>query len=233
MRLQNKFLFSVFCMLLMGFIFMSTGDIAAAQDYCCNNNSPSPQDGFCVPAPQGAQNCGGANQTFFIDGVDGIELVPLGPPPTYPQSGDLCPNMAPLRGECLCLDVRGATVPCQTLLPTPTPPPTEPPPTEPPPTGTPIPTATPIPTPAPGEGCCVEEPGVCSVTVPEACPVPPNLDFLGEGVSCDGVSACNVPPPPVTEVPTMNEWGLIVTALMLGLFSLITVRRGFFKSNKS
>jgi hypothetical protein len=60
--------------------------------------------------------------------------------------------------------------------------------------------------------------------------VPPNLEFLGEGTSCDGVEACGLAP--VTEVPTMNEWGLIVTALMLGLFSLITVRRGFLKSNK-
>jgi len=224
MRFQNKVLFSAICMLLMGFIFMSTADIATAQDYCCNNNSPNPQDGFCVPAPQGAQNCNGANQTFFEDGVDGITLVPLGPPPNFPQSGDLCPNPAQLRGECLCLDPTGATVPCQSLLPTPTPTPV--------PTSTPVPTGTPIPTPAPGEGCCVEEPGVCSVTVPQACPVPPNVEFLGEGVSCEGVEACNVPPPPVTEVPTMNEWGLIVTALMLGLFSLITVRRGFLKSNK-
>jgi hypothetical protein len=38
--------------------------------------------------------------------------------------------------------------------------------------------------------------------------------------------------PPVTEVPTMSEWGLIATAVMLGIFSLFTVRRGFRINNK-
>jgi len=256
---------------------MSSENTTYAQDqqsWCCNNNSPTPQNGFCVQAPNGAQNCNGASQTFFQDGVDGITLVPMGPPPNFPQSGDLCPNPAPLREECMCLNNLGQTVPCQTLIPPPpTPVPTPvPTPTPPPPTGVPevgccvesqgvcsletqtaclvppnleylgvgttctnevlcAPTPTPTPIPINTEGCCVEAEGVCDITIQSACTVPPNMEFMGVGTNCNNVSACSLPPP-VTEVPTMSQWGLIATAVMIGLFSLFTVRKGFKNNSK-
>ncbi|MGB3365120.1 MAG: IPTL-CTERM sorting domain-containing protein [Thermodesulfobacteriota bacterium] len=281
MRFQSKILFSVFCLVLMSFVFMSTEQTANAQDWCCNNNNAMGGTGQCVQSPNGIQSCGGAN-VFFEDGVNGIILAPLGPTdPPFPQSGDLCPNAAQDRETCMCIDGTGATVPCQTLPPPPTdPPPTDPPPTNPPPTSnpelgccvesqglcsletsvacpvppneaflglgttctneplcvppptpTPTPTGTPPPTEMPGTGCCVEAEGLCSITTPQSCSVPPNLEFLGIDTNCENVAACNLPPQ-VTEVPTISEWGLIATALMLGLFSLITVRRGFRINNK-
>ncbi|MGB3727905.1 MAG: IPTL-CTERM sorting domain-containing protein [Thermodesulfobacteriota bacterium] len=227
MRFQSKILFSVFCLVLMSFVFMSTEQTANAQDWCCNNNNAMGGTGQCVQSPNGIQSCGGAN-VFFEDGVNGIILAPLGPTdPPFPQSGDLCPNAAQDRETCMCIDGTGATVPCQTLPP----PPTDPPPTDPPPTPTPTPTGTPPPTEMPGTGCCVEAEGLCSITTPQSCSVPPNLEFLGIETNCENVAACNLPPP-VTEVPTISEWGLIATAIMLGLFSLITVRRGFRINNK-
>ncbi|MGB2691423.1 MAG: IPTL-CTERM sorting domain-containing protein [Thermodesulfobacteriota bacterium] len=376
MRFKSKILLSVFCLVLTSFAFMSFGESANAQDYCCNNNSAQGGDGQCVPAPNGAQNCNGAALTFFEDGVNGIVLAPLGPPPNFPQSGDLCPNPAPRRDTCMCIDGNGATVACQDLPPPPTnppptnppptdppptdppptnppptdppptnppptdppptnppptnppptdppptnppptdppptnppptdppptnPPPTDPPPTDPPPTNPPPtdppptnpppsggpgvgccveaqgvcsieaqevctvppnlefmgigsactnqplcvppptdppptnPPATPTPTPIPitGQGCCVEDPGICHITeTADACPVPPYFEYVSNVSSCENVAACEIPPPP-TEVPTMSQWGLIATAVMLGLFSLLTVRRGFRINNK-
>ena len=153
---------------------------------------------------------------FFEDGVNGIVLAPLGnTDPPFPQSGDLCPEAAQDRDTCMCIDGNGATVPCQDLPP----PPTDPPPTNPPPTE------------SPELGCCVEAQGLCDITLQSSCSTPPNLDFMGIGTTCENVAACNLPPP-VTEVPTMSQWGLIATAIMLGLFSLITVRRGFRINNK-
>ena len=76
--------------------------------------------------------------------------------------------------------------------------------------------------PPPGEGCCIESQGSCSITTDEGCPVPPNEDFLGEGVSCADEERCQ---PTFLQVPTMGEWGLIVMAGLLGIFSLIILRR--------
>ncbi|GJM14748.1 MAG: hypothetical protein DHS20C13_00750 [Thermodesulfobacteriota bacterium] len=94
------------------------------------------------------------------------------------------------------------------------------------------PVPTPTPPPFTTSGCCVEDPGVCKVVESSnACPVPPYFDYVADVSSCENVEVCNLPPP-VTSVPTMNQWGLVATAVMLGLFSLITVRRGFRINNK-
>ena len=48
--------------------------------------------------------------------------------------------------------------------------------------------------PPPGEGCCVEAQGFCSITTASSCSVPPNLEFLGVGSTCDD-PRCETPPP--------------------------------------
>ena len=95
------------------------------------------------------------------------------------------------------------------------------------PTPTPTPTSTPPPVTI--EGCCIESQGVCDLTEASGCSVPPNIEFMGIGTICSDQPMCEMPP---TSVPTMNEWGLIATAVMLGLFGLFTVRRGFKINNK-
>jgi len=78
------------------------------------------------------------------------------------------------------------------------------------------------------QGCCVFGPGDCDITTAQQC----TGEYQGDNTSCDNVAACQLPPPVISAVPTLSEWGLIAMAGLLGLFSLfIIVRRHRYNVN--
>ncbi len=80
--------------------------------------------------------------------------------------------------------------------------------------------------PPPNQGCCVIGENNCVDDQTSAqCPVPPNVEWA-EGVECAFVPECNVPPPPPpTDVPTLGQWGMIVIAAFLGIYSFMVLRK--------
>ena len=78
--------------------------------------------------------------------------------------------------------------------------------------------------PLPLEGCCVIEPGECEITTEDSC-VELGGVYQGDNVSCDGIDECLAPPPPVRNVPTISQWGMIVVAGLLGIVGFMVIRR--------
>ena len=86
------------------------------------------------------------------------------------------------------------------------------------------------------QGCCVlpENPGLslsnifdqildnCVVETEALCNAQDG-DYQGDGVSCAEVPQCL--PAPARNVPTLGQWGLIAVAGLLGIYSLMMIRR--------
>jgi len=74
-------------------------------------------------------------------------------------------------------------------------------------------------------GCCVFGPNDCGVISEEEC-LEERGDYEGDDVECSEVPICNVV---ISPIPTLNQWGLIAVAGLMGLFSLfIIIRRHRF-----
>jgi len=71
-------------------------------------------------------------------------------------------------------------------------------------------------------GCCVFGPNDCDELTEEGCSLEGGR-FEGDNVQCSDVPECNVQV--VTAVPTLNQWGLIAVAGLLGFFSLFIIIR--------
>ena len=67
------------------------------------------------------------------------------------------------------------------------------------------------------EGCCVLGPLDCIFTTAEAC----EGDYQGNDSTCD-IKICTTV---ISPIPTLNQWGLIAMAGLLGLFSLFIIIR--------
>ncbi len=80
----------------------------------------------------------------------------------------------------------------------------------------------------PPVGCCVlpSMNGIpnCEIETEEQCNNEGGA-WQGAGVSCDDVPECNIPPPLPTNVPTLGQWGMIVIAAFLGIYSLMVLRK--------
>jgi len=70
-------------------------------------------------------------------------------------------------------------------------------------------------------GCCVFGPNDCSEISEQQCELQEGL-FEGPGSECSEIPICNVVASPI---PTLNQWGLIAVAGLLGLFSLFIIIR--------
>jgi hypothetical protein len=70
-------------------------------------------------------------------------------------------------------------------------------------------------------GCCVFAPNDCYETSEGACREQRGL-FKGQDVLCSEVAQCNIV---ISPIPTLNQWGLIAMAGLLGLFSLFIIIR--------
>ena len=76
---------------------------------------------------------------------------------------------------------------------------------------------------SPPVGCCVIEQGVCEVITEPSCDDQEG-DYQGDGTDCAGNPMCEEPVV-VNNVPTLGQWGLIAVAGLLGIYSLIVMRR--------
>lgn len=72
----------------------------------------------------------------------------------------------------------------------------------------------------PPVGCCVIEQGVCEITTEPMCD-DQGGNYQGDDTVCDGNPMCVIP----NNVPTLNQWALIVVAGLLGIYSLVILRR--------
>ena len=70
-------------------------------------------------------------------------------------------------------------------------------------------------------GCCVFGPNDCGVISEEEC-LEERGDFEGPDAECSEVRICNIV---ISPIPTLNQWGLIAMAGLLGLFSLFIIIR--------
>lgn len=71
------------------------------------------------------------------------------------------------------------------------------------------------------EGCCVIGTNDCLVTNEDSCDAQGG-EYQGDGVACSSVEQCNIV---ISNVPTIGQWGLIVMAGLLGIFSFIIIIR--------
>jgi len=70
-------------------------------------------------------------------------------------------------------------------------------------------------------GCCVFEPNDCDELTEQGCTLEDGR-FEGDNVQCSEVPICNIV---VSPIPTLNQWGLIAMAGLMGLFSLFIIIR--------
>jgi len=73
----------------------------------------------------------------------------------------------------------------------------------------------------PPTGCCVIEQGVCTITTEQDCNNQDG-DYQGDDTDCADNPMCMIP---TNNVPTLSQWGLIAMAGILGIVSLILLRR--------
>ncbi|MCH7518088.1 MAG: IPTL-CTERM sorting domain-containing protein [Candidatus Dadabacteria bacterium] len=244
MRFQIKMFLSVFCLVLLGLLFMPVQDVAYAQlpQCTCDNSSDSTcADGFRVT---------------FLGQTDNTFTYSICNEGNDPQS-DCRPPMALSHADIIianpsCISYPGSDI-TTTII------------------GTDGSTrACDAPTnedPAcnvgnlndllikcdetagvftPGAGECVQieieianTPGITvgpSISLNKAGAVCGSGCLLGP--SCVGCVPPTTDPPPtnpppiIRNIPTISQWGMIATAVMIGLFGLLTVRRGFRIQNK-
>jgi len=74
---------------------------------------------------------------------------------------------------------------------------------------------------APQGGCCVFHKNDCAFLSVQTCAMEGG-DFPGANVLCSEVAECNVV---ISPIPTLNQWGLIAMAGLLGLFGLFIIIR--------
>ena len=72
-------------------------------------------------------------------------------------------------------------------------------------------------------GCCQDDPNFCFN-------LPSTQGCASENVRLDEVcnestGLCEEPPPVVSSVPTLSEWGLIAMAVVLGIVGFMVMRR--------
>ncbi|MGB3364087.1 MAG: hypothetical protein WBB48_04860 [Thermodesulfobacteriota bacterium] len=168
--------------------FLGEGTTCTGEPLC----DPPPEPGCCVES-QGICSveletaCSVPPNLQFLGEGTSCTAEPLCEPPPEPGCCVASQGVCSVDLETACpvppnLSFLGEGTSC-TAQPLCTPPPTDPPPTPAPP------------------GCCVASQGVCSLELEGACAVPPNLQFLGDGISCAGETLCD-PPPPTDPPPT-------------------------------
>jgi len=78
------------------------------------------------------------------------------------------------------------------------------------------------------QGCCVIAEDDCSGPTDYAtCAFEAGGTYWFEGSDCSEVSMCSAAPGPVlnTTIPTLNEWGLIIVTVLLGIAGLLVIRK--------
>jgi hypothetical protein len=89
---------------------------------------------------------------------------------------------------------------------------------------------TPTPTPPASTGACCFPEGfgrICSVEGEEECNSIDGAIFQGLGTECAEIECPTQEEPsgPITIIPTMGQWGMILATIILGLFAVLKLRR--------
>ena len=80
-------------------------------------------------------------------------------------------------------------------------------------------------------GCCIFPEFICTEDTGESCDQLGG-NFQGDETQCSDFPESCIAPPAVRNIPTLSEMGVIVAAVLLGLISLVVVRKRFSHKTK-